>query len=155
MEYKIKRSDSYLEHHGILGQKWGIRRYQNPDGSLTPEGKKRYSKDLVSTVEKSAKHYKGLVPSYHGLEREGKKLKNNRLIDDISKRMSPQLAAAKSAEDRIFRLSDDTSEEEATRAIYVANKIGEKWRANLHNELSDIFVNNTSNLSTETVELGR
>ena len=33
----------YLEHHGVLGQKWGIRRYQNKDGSLTSEGKKRYS----------------------------------------------------------------------------------------------------------------
>ena len=32
----------YLMHHGILGQKWGIRRYQNPDGSLTAEGKARY-----------------------------------------------------------------------------------------------------------------
>lgn len=32
----------YLEHHGILGQKWGVRRYQNPDGTLTEEGKKRY-----------------------------------------------------------------------------------------------------------------
>lgn len=36
--------DNYLEHHGIIGQKWGIRRYQNPDGSLTDAGKKRYYK---------------------------------------------------------------------------------------------------------------
>ena len=35
--------DLYLKHHGILGQKWGVRRYQNSDGSLTSEGKKRYS----------------------------------------------------------------------------------------------------------------
>lgn len=33
---------NYLAHHGILGQKWGIRKYQNPDGSLTEEGRKRY-----------------------------------------------------------------------------------------------------------------
>lgn len=32
-------------HHGIKGQKWGIRRYQNSDGSLTPLGRRRYSKD--------------------------------------------------------------------------------------------------------------
>lgn len=32
-----------IQHHGILGQKWGVRRYQNADGSLTAAGKKRYS----------------------------------------------------------------------------------------------------------------
>ena len=34
--------DTELEHHGVKGQKWGIRRYQNPDGSLTEEGRQRY-----------------------------------------------------------------------------------------------------------------
>lgn len=33
-----------LYHHGIMGQKWGIRRFQNPDGTLTDAGKKRVSK---------------------------------------------------------------------------------------------------------------
>ena len=31
----------YLAHHGILGMKWGVRRYQNRDGTLTAAGKKR------------------------------------------------------------------------------------------------------------------
>lgn len=35
-------SEVYLAHHGILGQKWGIRRFQNADGSLTSAGKRRY-----------------------------------------------------------------------------------------------------------------
>lgn len=34
---------TYIEHHGIRGQKWGIRRYQNKDGTRTPAGKKRYA----------------------------------------------------------------------------------------------------------------
>lgn len=33
----------YLAHHGIVGQKWGVRRFQNKDGTLTSAGKKRYS----------------------------------------------------------------------------------------------------------------
>lgn len=33
-------SKDYLAHHGILGMKWGVRRYQNEDGSLTKAGKR-------------------------------------------------------------------------------------------------------------------
>lgn len=35
-----------LQHHGIPGMKWGVRRYQNKDGSLTPAGRKRAAKLL-------------------------------------------------------------------------------------------------------------
>lgn len=38
-------SDITFYHHGIKGQKWGIRRFQNKDGSLKPAGRKRYSDD--------------------------------------------------------------------------------------------------------------
>ena len=36
-------NEEYLSHHGIKGQKWGIRRFQNPDGTLTTAGKQRRS----------------------------------------------------------------------------------------------------------------
>lgn len=42
-----------LYHHGIKGQKWGIRKYQNPDGSLTPEGKAKYG-----TIDNFNRNYK-------------------------------------------------------------------------------------------------
>ena len=41
--------DSYIAHHGIIGMKWGVRRYQNKDGTLTNAGKKRYSTDDAGT----------------------------------------------------------------------------------------------------------
>ena len=37
----------YLVHHGIKGMKWGVRRYRNADGTLTEEGKQRYSKEIA------------------------------------------------------------------------------------------------------------
>lgn len=43
--------DGELYHWGIKGMKWGVRRYQNSDGSLTPAGKKRYAK-LEAEIEK-------------------------------------------------------------------------------------------------------
>lgn len=38
----IYQDTNYLQHHGIKGQKWGIRRFQNKDGTLNAAGKKRY-----------------------------------------------------------------------------------------------------------------
>lgn len=48
----MKKND-YLAHHGIKGQKWGIRRYQNPDGTRTPEGIERYKLDSYKMHKRS------------------------------------------------------------------------------------------------------
>ncbi len=44
--------NNYLYHHGVIGQKWGIRRFQNADGSLTPEGRSHYKKVYRETGPK-------------------------------------------------------------------------------------------------------
>ena len=55
MDYKPSYSDQlyddlYLAHHGVLGQKWGVRRYQNSDGTLTSAGKAR-KKGIIKRVK--------------------------------------------------------------------------------------------------------
>lgn len=47
--------EEYLMHHGIKGQKWGIRRYQNEDGSLTAAGKQRYGAHVEAVKKKVLK----------------------------------------------------------------------------------------------------
>lgn len=43
--------ENELMHWGIKGMKWGVRRYQNKDGSLTPAGRKRYDQEMAKLKE--------------------------------------------------------------------------------------------------------
>jgi len=72
-----------LYHHGIIGQKWGIRRFQNEDGSLTPAGRNRYSqlkkKDGTSVLARKSergaeKAFKKKYPSKELDAEHGKKM---------------------------------------------------------------------------------
>ena len=54
--------EDFLMHHGIKGQHWGVRRFQNEDGSLTPAGRERYygsfNKTMRTVTKSSTNNYK-------------------------------------------------------------------------------------------------
>ena len=65
-----------LYHWGVTGMKWGIRRYQNKDGSLTPAGKKRYK-----TAEEELKAREKVIKNA-----ERAKAKADKIAKDKAKR---------------------------------------------------------------------
>lgn len=68
MVNKMTYNQYYLCHHGILGQRWGVRRYQNVDGTLTEAGKKRKQKEINKTEKK--KNKTDNIPDYEKLSDE-------------------------------------------------------------------------------------
>lgn len=67
-------SPEYLEHSGIKGMKWGIRRFQNPDGSLTEAGRRRYlGKDGQFTQKGIAKYEKDIAKQEKKEAKEARK----------------------------------------------------------------------------------
>ena len=88
MEYVIHKSDGELTHWGIKGMKWGIRRYQNKDGSLTPAGKKKLRAEQAKVREQEAinKKRKSVQASFDRLEARKKAAADEKkALDDVER----------------------------------------------------------------------
>ena len=90
------RRQGELYHHGIKGQKWGVRRFQNKDGSLTPAGKRRYDEPNVGRKTKESKTYK--TPknkSLHRLKLEEKYMKNGMTREEAEQAAAKRIRTEK------------------------------------------------------------
>lgn len=96
--------ENELMHWGVKGMRWGIRRYQNKDGSLTQAGKKRYDKEMgkLKAEEKILKKRQKTQDKLNKLEAKRKEVKALREGKTISK--EPEKKPAKRS---IKDLSDD------------------------------------------------
>ena len=81
---------SYLIHYGIPGQKWGDRRYQNEDGTLTPAGRERYLKGGYGNSQRKAL----LKNNYNQYTRYNKK------FDKLTEKMMRKKEAGKTISER-------------------------------------------------------
>lgn len=82
--------ENELYHYGVKGMHWGVRRYQNPDGTLTPEGKKRSLKEKAQnaignllateneTMNKMTKTTGKLRKAYYDMQTSGVKYKDGK-----------------------------------------------------------------------------
>lgn len=76
-----------LSHHGILGMKWGIRRFQNSDGTLTPEGKERYGSKYGITDHKPSR-VERTIGSHMMKNRNLAQKTSNKAVRQMKKEMS-------------------------------------------------------------------
>lgn len=113
-----------LMHHGILGMKWGVRRYRNKDGSLTPAGKRRVQTGEIGKSSDSA------VSSASSHKRSVKEMSDSELRDKISrlelekryKDLSKSSEQAKTSKGRAFVMDvlEKSGKNIATQAVTYA-----------------------------------
>lgn len=122
---------NYLAHYGVKGQRWGVRRFQNEDGTLTSAGKERYSKDNQDAGDSSDRSTSQVKKDYIGSEPKTKlfikevfdwNFKRERKAWEIRKTI-----ASKNLHERI---SKDDSRKLAKFKRNVVNKVLSKMEKN-------------------------
>ena len=92
---------NYLAHHGIKGQKWGIRRYQNEDGSLTEAGRARYGKDVTKVNPAIFKKQLNVYNEYSRKNYEKTRL--SKITEELNRDQDKLISYLDSADDDIER----------------------------------------------------
>lgn len=109
----IDVGEDYLEHHGIHGMQWGVRRFQNSDGSLTAAGRKRYGSGLRKAASKVGNKVRTSFRDY--VAREKAKKQNSR---NVKKAIDERNKQAKKSWDQ---MTDDERRKAYNESIMMEN----------------------------------
>lgn len=144
---KFKMENNELRHHGILGMKWGQRRFQNKDGTLTRAGKKRYNKEMakMKEEEKVLRNQKATKAQLDKLAAKRKALdaKKAELEGDEEKKTSAE------------KTSKATPEKEKTaKEMSIAELSDAITKLRLEKTLRDLQAQEVADLNPETVSKG-
>ena len=141
-----------LYHYGVKGQKWGVRRYQNVDGTLTPAGRKRYYNEDGSLtaagqkrVFKTVKYYDVKKGKKDPRARLGQAVGEDEMITEAARKLIPfakkhgkDVARVSNAEHKL----QEAYENERDRLYTKEEKKGKKWEDIDHKQLYETAYKN-------------
>lgn len=144
LQHGLPYAEDYICHFGILGMKWGVRRYQNPDGSLTAAGKKRYDRKMLKVkMYEDAKNFAVSGHKYSNTPTFSK-ISENYLDDKIK-------SARKDAEKYGTETKEDRIQKEYNKKKIVAEKHGfqsdDDMGGNFVNKTKDIVIDKDTSLN--------
>lgn len=154
MNDHVVSSDSDAEelyHHGVKGMKWGVRRFQNKDGSMTDIGKKRYARDAREKEfnkydESSGKYYKQSKKN----GRSDLEFDANRYAKEDTERSKRLVDSSRNLSNDLKRTVDTSNRNRKVPKMDLSNMTDQEMRSQINREILERQYNDMFNPQKES-----